>query len=170
MKPLIPLLALLIKTIFPTRRVDQQSPWHARLIRNFDGPLWATVFVGLSCLAPSVLLHRRLFESMDGVAVLMVVLIAASFAYALVRLEGIFVDGTDGTEADSSTRRTELFASVATKAFIICTLHLGVLSVSLSSLHVLTLGFTSLRMIEVSAVVLLVSTLATLLDLQLMVL
>lgn len=87
----------------------------------------------------------------------MIILLAVSLAYALVQLEAVYLGSTDGYVAMDDTRRLELLASIATKAFTICTLYLAVFSVGLPSLHILTLVFTCLRMIELYAAVFLVS-------------
>ena len=86
-----------------------------------------------------------------------VLLFTLSLACGMVQLEAMAHANNGSSDHESGTSSLPLFASVATKAFILSTLYLAVFSVGLPSLHVLTLGFTMLRMLELGATVLLVS-------------
>lgn len=155
--PLIPLLALLIKTYWQYRSIGEAPSWHTRLIQQFENLPIATAFVGLSCITPLGLLYRGVIDSASSTIIVSTIFLAAILAYVLIQLEGISDHAANSYEAFSRTNHLELFSSVATKAFVLCTLYLAIFSTGLPSLHILTFAFTCLRMLELYAAISLVS-------------
>lgn len=155
--PLIPLLTLLIKTYWRHRSIGEASSWHTRLIQQFENLPIATAFVGLSCVTPLGLLYRGVVDSASSTVIGSNIFLAAILAYGLVQLEAISDNDANGYEALGRTNHLDLFSSVATKAFVLCTLYLAISSAGLPSLHILTFAFTCLRMLEVYATVSLAS-------------
>ena len=155
-QPVIPLLTLYLKVMWLDRSTDNSSSWQARLVRNFDGPMAAIAFVGFSCIVPLGLIYQRTINSIDYRVIILALAFASAFAYACIRVEAVSNSEHDGYQSLKLSNHLEVLGSVASKAFIICTLYLVIFSTGRPSVHFLTLAFTCSRMLELYAITFLV--------------
>lgn len=163
-KPIAPVLAALIKAMLSNRTTGRHNgSWCTRLGQQFETrtmkaafffPCWTTFCIFL-------LIQMYLDDAFDGGKVLTAIALITSTAYAVVQVEMLARQGTEQSDTHHDRHHLELLASLATKAFIICTVHAAVSSLGQSSFHMLTVGFATLRVLELGAVLTLVSMLSS---------